>query len=297
MAGVKGVQSAPMSTVPVTLAALARFYAAQGGTVLGIVGDSNHHTGYHLGRDRIYDGSGPGIGDADYSVRTTRDRAGLTNAASAIDLGRIDDTLTALRRFSVWFVDTCVTLRGGAYRDVREVIYSPDGRTVYRYDGTDGVVRTGPGQGDDTHLTHTHISFYRDSETRDKVPLFAPYFVVGGGPMPAITTYIPGSTATIKPTSNVRVAPTVASQSIRTVGVTGETWVVTGWVTGSVDPDGGADQWLTRWNPATGWEYTAKINVTSLVAPASATDLATANARIALIKGKTAANAADIAND
>jgi hypothetical protein len=52
---------------------------------LGIVGDSNHARGYHLGRDRIYAASG--VGDADYSVRTARDQAGLSNAAAAMDVG------------------------------------------------------------------------------------------------------------------------------------------------------------------------------------------------------------------
>ena len=61
--------------------------------------------------------------------------------------------------------------------DVREIIYSPDGQRVLRWDrerGASSMPR--PGEADASHLTHTHVSFYRDSEHRDKVPLFAPYF-------------------------------------------------------------------------------------------------------------------------
>ena len=59
--------------------------------------------------------------------------------------------------------------------DVREIIYSPDGLKVWRWDAVAG----GPpsiGGGDDTHLWHTHISYFRDSEARDKVALFRAYY-------------------------------------------------------------------------------------------------------------------------
>ena len=79
--------------------------------------------------------------------------------------------------------------------------------------------------------------------------------------MPALSTYIPGQVATVKPTANVRVAPTLTATIKRVVGSAGESWTVTGWVTGEVDPDGGSNQWVTRWND--GWEYTAKSNLTS----------------------------------
>ena len=47
---------------------------------------------------------------------------------------------------------------------------------MQRYDGPANVIRTGPGQGDDRHLKHTHISYFRDSEKRDKLFLFQPFF-------------------------------------------------------------------------------------------------------------------------
>ena len=49
---------------------------------------------------------------------------------------------------------------------------------MLRYSGVDGEIHAGEGNGDESHITHTHISYFRDSEARDKVPLFAPYFEV-----------------------------------------------------------------------------------------------------------------------
>ena len=76
-----------MSYNPASLRALGSYWVAQGGVNLGVVGNTAHVKGYHLGKDRIFDAGGPGIGWNDYSVKTARDKAGLTNGASAIDLG------------------------------------------------------------------------------------------------------------------------------------------------------------------------------------------------------------------
>jgi hypothetical protein len=165
-----------MTYAPETLSVLARYWTEQGGVTLGIVGNRAHTVGYHLGRDRIYDGSGPGIGDQDYSVQHSRDKAGLSNAASAMDLGRLGGTLAGLQRFSRWLVARAME-DPMAHRDIREVIYSPDGVKVQRWSGIDNLIHTTPGNGDDSHRTHTHISFFRDSVGRSKVPLFAPYFI------------------------------------------------------------------------------------------------------------------------
>lgn len=161
-----------MTYAPKTLVELGAYWKAQGGVMLGIVGDTGHTKGYHLGRDRIFDGPGPGIGDQDYSVQHPRDRAGLSNGAAAIDLGRLDGSLEALYGFSRALVRDLQRGVPGS-RDVREVIYSPDGDRVQRYSGLDGDIHTGPGNGDQTHLTHTHISYFRDSEGRSKIGPFA----------------------------------------------------------------------------------------------------------------------------
>ncbi|MFG1950801.1 hypothetical protein [Micromonospora sp. NPDC048830] len=140
---------------------------------VGIVGDAQHVGGYHCGSDRVVDG--------DYSVvESTRDRSGLTLDASAVDVGMF--TVTAggrthnLRSFSVWCVQQCVAGTADT-RDIREIIYSPDGKTVKRWDRL-GKRTTGPS----SHLTHTHFSFFRDSTKagRDQTPLFRRYLTTIG---------------------------------------------------------------------------------------------------------------------
>lgn len=162
-----------MTYAPARLRELRAYLAGETGlsaVSLGIVGDTAHVKGYHCGRDRIYSPAGQGA--ADYSVRTARDRAGLTDAASAMDIGR----WSGLRSMSAWLVIQARQNAPGT-SDLREIIYSPDGQAVLRWDrerGPGSAPR--PGEADDSHRTHTHISWYRDSEHRDKVALFRRYF-------------------------------------------------------------------------------------------------------------------------
>src|SRR4029453_10292886 len=96
-----------VSVEPRSISDLGDYWAAQGGINLGIVGNLKHCSGYHLGKDRIFsdcackpDGTcEPGKRWNDYSVTRSRDKAGLTNAAAAIDLGRLDGTLANLYTF------------------------------------------------------------------------------------------------------------------------------------------------------------------------------------------------------
>ncbi|MBM0274143.1 hypothetical protein [Micromonospora tarensis] len=135
---------------------------------VGIVGDPAHRGGYHCGSDRV---------DADdYSVRESpRDRAGLTLDAAALDVGQFEvragDRTHTLATFSLWCVGQCAA--GAAdTRDIREIIYSPDGKTVKRWDRL-GKRTTG----DSSHRWHTHFSFFRDAikAGRDQRPLFRRY--------------------------------------------------------------------------------------------------------------------------
>ena len=174
-----------MTFSPPTLTALGRYWVAQGGVNLGVVGDTSHINGgvsYHLGKSQLTATA--------YSRQTARDRAGLSEAASAIDLGRLDGTLENLRTFSRWFAQRCFD-RAPAYRDVREVIFWSVVRN--RVVGWSSLApdRWINDYGDLSHKTHTHISFYRDSEFRSKVPMFSPYFTdsSGAGDMPAFKTY------------------------------------------------------------------------------------------------------------
>jgi hypothetical protein len=145
---------------------------------VGIVGDANHRGGYHCGSNRVVPN--------DYSVvESSRDRAGLTLHASALDVGtfsvRSGGKTHTLRTFSTWLVAQCAA-NAADTRDIREVIYSPDGRTVRRWDRLGR--RTG---GDSSHLWHTHISFFRDSTKagRDQTPLFRRYLTTIGLIAPA----------------------------------------------------------------------------------------------------------------
>lgn len=136
---------------------------------VGIVGDQPHAaTGnsYHLGKGQLVSSS--------YSiVESSRDRNGLSNAASAMDIGDFAVTVAGkrhtLQTFSVWLVAQCKAGTADT-RDIREVIYSPDGSTVRRWDRL-GIRSTG----DSSHQWHTHISYFRDSESRDKTGLFRRY--------------------------------------------------------------------------------------------------------------------------
>lgn len=140
---------------------------------VGIVGDAAHRGGYHCGSDRVVTN--------DYSVvESSRDRDYLTTDASALDVGQFQVTSRGrvhnLRTFSVWCVEQCLA-RTPDSRDIREIIYSPDGRTVKRFD------RLGKrSSGDSSHLGHTHFSFFRDSTKvrRDQTPLFRRYLTTIG---------------------------------------------------------------------------------------------------------------------
>ncbi|GIJ77456.1 hypothetical protein SAMN05443287_11297 [Micromonospora phaseoli] len=135
---------------------------------VGIVGDANHRGGYHCGSNRVVTN--------DYSVvESSRDRNGLTLDAAALDVGLFrvssDGRDHNLFTFSAWCVAQCVA-NAPDTRDIREIIYSPDGTVVRRWD------RLGRrSTGDRSHLWHTHFSFFRDSikANRDQRPLFRRY--------------------------------------------------------------------------------------------------------------------------
>lgn len=133
------------------------------GDSVGIVGDPAHMAGggAHLGNDDL---ARIGKLDSDYTKRESpRDRPG-TNGASAIDIGawsgRRGAAQVTFLEFNARFVAAC---RNGDPRaaDIREVIYTPDGSTVRRWDRL-GIRSTG----DSSHLYHTHVTRFRDAEGR-----------------------------------------------------------------------------------------------------------------------------------
>lgn len=163
-----------MTYAPGMLLGLRSYLAGRTGlspVSLGIVGDAAHarRASYHNGRDRILAYNRLAT---DYSARTARDRAGLTNAASALDIGNFP----RLRAMSIDLVAQARRNAPGT-SDIREIIYTPDGRTVLRWDRQRGIRSLPqPGEADNSHLAHTHISYYRDSERRSKLAPFRAFF-------------------------------------------------------------------------------------------------------------------------
>jgi hypothetical protein len=176
-----------VSYAPQTIKDAMAMWVAGGGVNSGIVGDDEHRDrpSYHNGWDAALERYIPIFGanvtmdevaSRDYTYRLARDKV-RSNAASAMDLGRVNGTLTGLRAFSNWLVKQCLA-NPTKYRDIREIIYSPDGVVVRRWSQPDNRVYDVPLTSDvaKSHLWHTHVSFYRDSESRDKTFIFAPYF-------------------------------------------------------------------------------------------------------------------------
>ena len=165
-----------MSYAPPTISAVRAYLMGKTSlspSSLGIVGDAAHQrrASYHNGQDAITRYGRTAAND--YSIRTSRDRKPyLTNAASALDIGNFP----RLRNLSMSLVAQARTGKPGT-RDIREIIFSPDGRRVLRWDRERGQTSfPREGEADNSHLWHTHISWYRDSEQRDKLAPFKAFF-------------------------------------------------------------------------------------------------------------------------
>lgn len=130
-----------------------------------------------------------------------------------------------------------------------------------------------------------------------------------GDNVPTILSYTPGYKGRVENAAGARVrtAPAKTAATIRIVPAgKAETWTVVGYAKGEVLS--GSERWLARVN-AGRWEYTHSSNVSSVTAPpdvaaavlAATTPLkasvASLTTRLAGVKNKTAATAADIAND
>lgn len=137
---------------------------------LGIVGDAAHSEGgdsYHLGKDQLR-------ASASYSVKESPRDGKPTDAASALDVGRFtiraDGGAFTDRDMVKWIVAECKAGTADT-KDFREIIYTPDGSVVRRWDRL-GVRSTG----DTSHFGHSHYSWFRDSEGRDKTGIFRRWF-------------------------------------------------------------------------------------------------------------------------
>lgn len=136
---------------------------------LGTVGSAGHHTAgtsYHIGWSSLRT-------DA-YSRQHSRDTKLRTDAASASDTGYGTARFGHgdLVRLTKWAV---AEARAGRRPDTREII-GPwgDGR-AYRFDALDGWEAELRARGD-SHETHMHESWWRDSEHRDKTRYYRPFF-------------------------------------------------------------------------------------------------------------------------
>jgi hypothetical protein len=143
---------------------------------LGIIHTQPQGGGYHEGQDLLAVANrapGPSYANSDYSYADARavssngvgrdlangtTLAGVPNAGSAFDLGHGFNNPLGFNR---WIVGKCQG-HDPRTRDIREVIYTLDGRTVHRWDATGRQ----DDWGDSTHLSHTHFSFFRDSHGR-----------------------------------------------------------------------------------------------------------------------------------
>jgi hypothetical protein len=132
---------------------------------VGIVGDAAHADGgdsYHLGKDQL-------SASASYSVKESVRDGKPDIYAAAMDIGQFSRGPGNLRHFSLWLVSHC-KLKTVWTLGIREVIYSPDGSTVKRWD------RLGKrSSGDVSHTWHTHVSWFRDAHGAGAVTMVREY--------------------------------------------------------------------------------------------------------------------------
>jgi len=125
----------------------------------GIMGDPATHTyGYH--RSRNWNRLHSSQGFSDYSIRLSRDLGGDGDACSALDISLSPDLMKAV---------TNRLLHAAKAKDprlsaLREFCGTLDGRNTYPWD-----LPTNSSEGvntwDSSHLSHVHLSLYRDAAT------------------------------------------------------------------------------------------------------------------------------------
>jgi hypothetical protein len=131
--------------------------------------------GYHLGKSDIY---GPGgKGDADYSIRYRRDQRGLSDYSAGFDANVAPKDERDLVAYLV---------QNHGWRDpstgktlLVEVI-GPDKAGLAKRWARDTGWKPTKARGD--HSWHIHLSFYRDTESIDKRPLFFGFFGIESYP-------------------------------------------------------------------------------------------------------------------
>lgn len=129
---------------------------------VGIVGDGLHARtgGYHEGHDVLAE---LGVLGSDYSVvEYTRDQAGLTDSASAMDISLAwpnGGRAAAIRWNNLLVADLLAGTPGT--EGVRAINYTPDGTTRLRRDKRYALAAQ---DSSDSVDIHTHLEFWRDTE-------------------------------------------------------------------------------------------------------------------------------------
>lgn len=134
---------------------------------LGIVGNAQHIAtgGYHEGRSDL---EAAGRLGSDYSDRLTRDRDGLTESASAMDIGsRWASGRDAWMRFSALLAAHLIS-GDPDLSAVRAINYTSDHLGKVRIDREEGW-KVEPSSDTD----HTHVEWYRDTEGKRQASLDA----------------------------------------------------------------------------------------------------------------------------
>lgn len=119
--------------------------------------------GFHAGKAEIF---GPdGKGNRDYSVRDPRNKAGLTNASSALDIKIPKGQLKALTAHLV-----------ANPGDLLFEVIGPDSTGAANY----WSVKTGwqprPNLAPPSHSWHAHVGFWRDTEFADRTAPFRSFY-------------------------------------------------------------------------------------------------------------------------
>lgn len=188
-----------MSTTPDSLAAVRQFVSDAAGVPRANISirAARSSRGFHAGRSDIYGAFGQG--DKDYSVKAPRNKAGLTNASSAVDVKvPYKGAGSMLRQLTASLVAQAASGQDGGM--IFEVI-GPDPATgKANYWGVLSNWQARPAWADASHEWHVHVSFYRDTEYADRAAVYRRFFEGYTGPKAKARTKR-RATATAKPTT------------------------------------------------------------------------------------------------
>lgn len=122
--------------------------------------------GFHAGKAEIFKS---GEGNRDYSVKDPRNKAGLSEASSALDI-RWPGHLKRLRALTAHLVE-----QGKAGNLLFEVI-GPDSTGKANYWSAKTGWLPKPALAPASHSWHIHLGFWRDTETSDRIAVFRGFF-------------------------------------------------------------------------------------------------------------------------